>query len=643
MIVLAGMIVTSAHAEKLLVEVIHEDSPGAEQIRLENPFLEITIDPAHGGRISSYSFKNAPKDTEKQWIFGSSAGLFMDHTTQLIWPGEMMNRAYRFGILESTPTRVTVELKATMRGGREVTAEKPGDPNISGIVLSKTYTLHADSPLLEVHYRLTNPTDTLKSPGLWIQNILAPGGFEQARFSFRPSSKGVLEGRWGSKSNHKTGKYDQDGLSFAFDPTDGWSAQLHSPTRQGVVFFMDYNWLKCLYCCLEAMTTEWWYERAMIEPGQHFETRCGAFPFTGLSSVAHASRQMICQLEIARSEQQTITVTNAMVAGPTPPGKLSVLVELLNYRTRKVLASKSFPVSSLSSSPTAQTLSCPNVAEAVDLLARVRVTGADKVKQSYEMFSGGAAILGTETQYYKARPVRNRPFYKPKTIVKAKNDQPNILHLRGLFQVYYRWPEIVKALGGTMTPSSYTISVMGPSISYFPPNYDDLMKYDLIVLNNLPANGFGDEDLEKLHDFAKHGGAIFFIGGPTSFRAGGYAGHRLEEFLPVEVGEAFATGRLEKPVALNPQKPGAGRYQYYQKVGKRKSGAKLLVGTPERPLVISQKYGQGVVAVFIPLAFGALDDSSAGFWEAETYPQWMAEVVRGLLNETETYNGKHAR
>ena len=602
------------------VSVTESVRNGQKALILANAHVRLVVVPALGARVSSYR----PAGGGADWIPSGDSGLLMDHVTQQKWPGELMKRRYDYRIEQAGPERAAVSLWTAIEGD--------GDETISGVRLTKRLRLGADSPLVEVDYRLENASGATKSPALWVQNILAPAGFADARYTFRPITLGVLECKWGAKSG-RTARFE-DSIAFRFDPTAGWAAQLHSPSRQGVVFLADYNWLKCLYCCLEAMTTEWWYERATLPPGKAFETTVRIWPVRELSSIAHASGRMVAELMLTRTGR-TIQADNRLVAGPEGAEGLTVKLELVDYRGGEALAAKSLQLARLSAHPQHQSLQLEDVEESVDVVARVTVS-ADGWREQYERFSGGAAILGTETRYRVARPARKRPIHKPPQIVKARNPAPRILHLRGLFEHYYRWPEVCKVLGGQMKSSSYTLSVFGPSISFFPTSYDELMAYDVIVLSNLPADGLNEEHLEYLEDFALHGGLVLVIGGPTSFNTGGYRSSRIEKLLPVRVSGPFELARLEAPAPLATGKADAGVFEYYQKTAGLKDDAGVVNGTKARPIVSARRHGKGVVAMFHPLCLGR-PKTGEGFWRAEGYPEWMAGVVRTLLGRTETY------
>jgi uncharacterized membrane protein len=63
-----------------------------------------------------------------------------------------------------------------------------------------------------------------------------------------------------------------------------------------------------------------------------------------------------------------------------------------------------------------------------------------------------------------------------------------------------------------------------------------LQRYDLVVLQNVPADGLGDGVPRALADYVtQQGGGLVMIGGPDSFGAGGWRGTPVEPILPVKL------------------------------------------------------------------------------------------------------------
>jgi uncharacterized membrane protein len=67
------------------------------------------------------------------------------------------------------------------------------------------------------------------------------------------------------------------------------------------------------------------------------------------------------------------------------------------------------------------------------------------------------------------------------------------------------------------------------------PGRDELDRYDLVVLSDVPRAALGDAQLRVLEGFVRDGGGLLMAGGAASFGSGGWAGSRLESLLPVRL------------------------------------------------------------------------------------------------------------
>src|SRR5439155_24754788 len=75
-------------------------------------------------------------------------------------------------------------------------------------------------------------------------------------------------------------------------------------------------------------------------------------------------------------------------------------------------------------------------------------------------------------------------------------------------------------------------------VDQFPTSAVDLQRYDAVVLANVPRGADGlNEDQQKMLATYVHemGGGLVMIGGENAFGAGGWAGSKLEEILPVNM------------------------------------------------------------------------------------------------------------
>ncbi|MCG2660171.1 MAG: hypothetical protein L6437_08010, partial [Kiritimatiellae bacterium] len=260
-----------------------KNAEGKPVVLMENAVMKLTIDPSQGGRVSSFIWKATGAD----WVLPGNTGFFMDHVWQQTWPGELLGKEYEVKILGKGPERGVIQAIATING--------KGDKAIEGVRLIRTMEIFKDSPRIEVAFRLENPTSEPRAPGLWVQNCIHVGGkATEAVWTYRPSTRGVIAASLDPETDQIIGKEH----SFIYDPVAGWSAEVNPAGKEGVVFLMDYNWLRCLYNNGGSRSVEWWYDQENLGAGKSFETKVIMWPFSGLTGVSYASPELVADLNI---------------------------------------------------------------------------------------------------------------------------------------------------------------------------------------------------------------------------------------------------------------------------------------------------------------------------------------------------------
>lgn len=89
-------------------------------------------------------------------------------------------------------------------------------------------------------------------------------------------------------------------------------------------------------------------------------------------------------------------------------------------------------------------------------------------------------------------------------------------------------------LARALRESAIDVSVIAPAA--FPPDLVALQAYDLVILENVPADALEEEAIDRLAAFVRDlGGGMIMVGGPASFGAGGWRGTPVEPLLPVKL------------------------------------------------------------------------------------------------------------
>ncbi|MCL5408984.1 MAG: glutamine amidotransferase [Candidatus Omnitrophica bacterium] len=596
------------------VKAIEQTGPdGKPVIVIETHAMKLTINPEEGGRISGFFWK----PTGHQWVLpGDEDGFFLDHVWQESWPGELLHRTYTAKILKAGPEHATVRVSTIIKGN--------GHQSIEGVRIIRTMTVNDNSPGIDVTIRLENPTNQPRDPGLWVQNIPQVGGTRNALWTFRPSTHGII------RATYETGGGKND---FIYDPTAGWTAIVNPHTEEGVVFLMDYNYLRCLYDNGGSQSVEWWYDQVRLAPGKSFETKIVMWPISGMQAVSYASHTLIGDIEM-KVKGHNIVLVNRLVSGPEPViGNVKVELQLIDYDTGQVLQIKKFSGITISETSVEQRFFISNAPLMKNLVARVTVIMAGNKKQAYETYLAHGGIMGTQTQYHTTRPPRIRPIERPAVIVKTPHKGFRILHLRGVFSYGYKIPDTAKILKAYLKSGSYETFVYGPSLSYFPANYHELMSYDVIVLDNIPIDSIDMQTQQYLSDYVDNGGVLLVIGGNWAFGDGGYKGTKLESILPVTSIGPFDVVKIKKG-GITPNPAGKVRIGTFwvQKVKVRPS-AHVKIKAGNHPFWVQWQYGKGVAIVLAGLCYGKSTKKMTLFIKWPGWPAWLASQLKLAVKE----------
>ncbi|HEY3418549.1 MAG TPA: glutamine amidotransferase [Armatimonadota bacterium] len=250
----------------------------------------------------------------------------------------------------------------------------------------------------------------------------------------------------------------------------------------------------------------------------------------------------------------------------------------------------------------------------------------------------------SSTTYRRIPPKKVKEFLKPKGLAYYRKPEPRMLEMRGPFYQYYRVPEAAVKAGISVIHDSYlTSSFGGTALTDVPGSYEEIFRYDLLVLNNVTAASLTDFGQDALREFVKAGGNVLVIGGQFAFGAGGYRDSVLADILPVEMSESpFSLRQLTPPGKLKVASTArilAGRKLrdasscFWRNEVTPKAGAWVELTAGEAPILICGKYGQGKVAVVAGTVCGEPAKGEKAFWDSEDWPQVLTAVIRWMLSD----------
>lgn len=582
---------------------------------VSNAFYRLTLDATRGGAVRSFYYLEQPNGAEKEWIYPTGGGLLEDMVWQQRHPGELQDQPYEFRVLQNTPQIFQVELWRALRDQSQ---------ELKGLVMRKIVTLRGDSPALHVKMTLENTSDAPRFPGAWIQNRFYCGGEKGTQVAYRPSNLGI---RVVYVENDR--RY---GDEFVRRPSAGWAMTFDRDSGIGLLALVDYNYLKMHYSCITMYTTEWFYDRVLIQPGKSWSTQYLLAPVQNIRNCYYADEQVIVT---ARQDKDTLALQ--FRATQTPVAELPVTVKIEKSDRSVVLAEKQTLLANLTRGhPQALEFALPGLGRGAVIIS-LQVGGEPQSRSTEFMYSADeAAYFAPESAspYRAPLPKKVKPELMDRRDLRlVPHEGLSVLHDVGLWYEYNRLKEALRSIapGVQFRDSFYTSGVLGPELTYQPLLAEELLGYDLIVLDNVGANALGDEGEIAVQQYVQAGGKLLLTGGLCTLGKGRFQESALQEALPVVPDGFFDILRLPQfaPISGAPYETGA--VQWIQSVQSLRPGAEVLLSVAGRPLLVRGTYGQGRVLVWLGTPMGDPPAGVTPYWESRGWFRLLRTVLRDLL------------
>ena len=258
----------------------------------------------------------------------------------------------------------------------------------------------------------------------------------------------------------------------------------------------------------------------------------------------------------------------------------------------------------------------------------------------------------------------------------------NVLVVNGLYNDLYRLPETLKQFGEVIeaTPklteevklptapkgeaepqekpapattntkvvhvTNVTVEVTEKksTLSGYPSSLTDLSQFDAVIFINTDASWLSLQQRIELRDYVKAGGGLLVLGGNYTLGQGHFAGTFLEDVLPVTVAGAKDTQPAEKPLLLSKPADSLANalpaalwkepvYLYWRHLVKAKPGARVELLAGSEPVLFTNTYGKGRVAVFTGTVLGNPAAQQQPFWQWNGWPLVMKSTIGWLTND----------
>src|ERR1035437_2656769 len=401
-----------------------KSAQGQRWICVENDFYKLRFEPENGGRLGSLVLKSSGTEQASGEKHG---GFFHDHFSGQDFPGEFMYAPYEAQVLTNVSGVVTLSMQRLAKGktGDDATVNR----KISDLLLVKKISVYENRPILDVEICISNQSDHTKAVGLWIQQCPALGGTPRLNKYYRPTVRGIDIIR-----NQEDGKRE-GGEDFVRNFNAGWMAGRNEQNNEGMVFLMDYDYLRILYNS-DGQTAEWFMTDVPIPPGKSFTTQYSLVPVRDFPCFDYASKRLVAGIQDSK-DGDDIAFDYRMTACSHILDDIVVETSLFLVRSQRIVKLADLRIPKLNFSVWRGKLKTrADFKEPVVL--RVTVKGKDW-SENFEHYYGGewegGGIAGyvANTEYAFARPKQNVKMLEADKFIITRNQSLDVLLFFGLY------------------------------------------------------------------------------------------------------------------------------------------------------------------------------------------------------------------
>lgn len=630
---------------------------GTQQVVLENRHVRLTFDLARGGRCIKFLFKD-----KGEQIIGNEdvSGMFLDHWSKFAWPSGLMHLPYKHELLRDGENQVGLRLWIEVprfgggRGARDSAASLriATSPELVGLTVQKTIWLRADSDIIRVEQAVINSTNNPRAAGLCIQQNLGMGGTHHGDNWYLPSSRGIEVHVQADKPGGQS-----VGPDFIPNPVEGWLAVKDRKSDRGLLFVFDYNYLAKTYT--SGGTGKWFMESVPIGSGNSFRTEYFVKPVRGFNDFTYGSQRLVADIQADETEDGKVRVAHDIASVKQGVDDVAVELRVTGWKSKQRLVVKSFRIDRLDSAKQRQEFSfTPRMLSDGIVISAVVRSGAQEDRYEYfyagEKFEqdrrsvsfatkGRAVASSRGDAYFRKQPRKRKTLDKPDFAKVARPDPKRYrcLVVFGLFTHILNLDDAVaERKGQGLPPIEFDWANCPPDgVETFPGTYDELFRYDLVVLSDVNYKALGDIAMEMICDYVHEGGSLLVVGGPYAYGNGEFEGSRFIDVLPVHLSGPFDLKWPGKGKSWKLQPAGDNRAVlrhvpfdqeprvFWHHFLTPKKDAIVVLKAGDRPALILGRYGKGKVAALSLSPTGVGAPSEVPWWD---WDGWVP-LVRNLF------------
>jgi uncharacterized membrane protein len=398
-------------------------------------------------------------------------------------------------------------------------------------------------------------------------------------------------------------------------------------------------------------------ESVPVSPGKSFAFQYLIKPVSGFKDVVYGSRRLVADIRPDEVNGK-VHVTHEIAATREPLTDVNIAVTVTGWKSKQVLAEKTFTLNTLGLAKVAQTFDFVPAALADGVVIKAVVQAGGKEERYEYYYAGdkaeherrynyfatkGGALAGSKGDAYFIKPPRKaKVFNKPDfaKVARPAADQYKCLVVFGLFTHILNIDDALAGwTGKTGAAPAFTWANCPPNaIETFPGSYDELFSYNVVVLSDVNYQAIGDVGFEMLCDYVQQGGSLLVVGGPYALGNGEFEDTRFLEVLPATLSGPFDLKWAGKgqswdllPVkADDPLLAGVSFAQqpkvYWHHFVTPKANTQVVLTAGGKPALMLGQYGKGKVALLTLSPTGKEGDGEIAWWSWDGWPQLVKNI-----------------
>lgn len=232
---------------------------------------------------------------------------------------------------------------------------------------------------------------------------------------------------------------------------------------------------------------------------------------------------------------------------------------------------------------------------------------------------------------------------KPDDLTLARNGMLEVHHARGLFS-WWNPVESATALCGNSRYGNSWIDYVGfkagpqGCMDEFPDTYEELLGYDVLVLDNIHTRFLGPKRRVMIADFVRNGGGLLVFGGYLNLSMGADRNTYMEDLVPVRIRQFRDLAKDNAGMRLTPEDDGffaeidwsEAVHAFSVDTSPPADEARVLARAGGHPAIVAGNYGNGRVIAVMINPHGDPAEGRTPYWQWPEWPRMLTACLKWL-------------